>query len=99
MLAPVFVVDRFVEQCRAAIAAEDAERAVQELVAEAVADAGAVSAALGEPGRSGPVVLYRAPDLTVLDFAWAPWMCFKPHNHSMWSVVGIITGREDNLFW
>ena len=26
-------------------------------------------------------------------------MCFKPHDHAMWSVVGIFAGREDNLFW
>jgi len=26
-------------------------------------------------------------------------MCFKPHNHNMWSVVGIVAGREDNIFW
>jgi predicted metal-dependent enzyme (double-stranded beta helix superfamily) len=95
----MFATERFLEQCRAVIAAGDPERAVQELVAEAVADAGAVAAALGEPRQAGPAVLYRAADLTVLDFAWAPWMCFKPHNHCMWSVVGIVTGREDNLFW
>src|SRR4030095_9229877 len=37
--------------------------------------------------------------LTVINFAWAPWMSFKPHNHNMWSVVGIFSGREDNVFW
>jgi predicted metal-dependent enzyme (double-stranded beta helix superfamily) len=26
-------------------------------------------------------------------------MCLKPHNHNMWAVVGIVSGREDNLFW
>jgi predicted metal-dependent enzyme (double-stranded beta helix superfamily) len=26
-------------------------------------------------------------------------MCFLPHNHNMWSVVGIFSGREDNIFW
>ena len=22
-----------------------------------------------------------------------------PHNHRMWAVIGIYTGREDNVFW
>jgi predicted metal-dependent enzyme (double-stranded beta helix superfamily) len=98
-MGPGFSVDRFIEACRSAIAGSEPERAVRELVAHAVSDAPAVASALGEPAAAGPSVLHRAPDLTILDFAWAPWMCFKPHNHSMWSVVGIYSGREDNLFW
>jgi predicted metal-dependent enzyme (double-stranded beta helix superfamily) len=94
-----FDVDRFVEACRAAVATSDGERAVLELVSEAVSDPAAVASALGEPEHAGPQTLYRAADLTVLNFAWAPWMCFKPHNHNMWSVVGIFSGREDNVFW
>jgi predicted metal-dependent enzyme (double-stranded beta helix superfamily) len=68
-------------------------------VAEAVSDPAAVAAALGEPGQAGIRTLHRAPDLTVLDFTWAPWMSFKPHDHQMWAVIGIFFGREDNLFW
>src|SRR3954469_10790538 len=26
-------------------------------------------------------------------------MTIMPHNHSMWAVIGIYTGREDNIFW
>ena len=22
-----------------------------------------------------------------------------PHNHEMWAVIGVYTGREDNIFW
>jgi predicted metal-dependent enzyme (double-stranded beta helix superfamily) len=95
----MFTIERFIEQCRAAIAAADAEKAVEELVAEAVSAPASVARALRDPERAGFAVLHRAPDLTVLDFAWAPWMTFKPHDHSMWSVVGIFSGREDNVFW
>lgn len=95
----MFVIDRFVENCRAAVAATDAEKAVRELVVEAVSDPVAMRAALGEPHHAGIDVLHRASDLTVINFTWAPWMCFKPHNHCMWSVVGIFWGREDNMFW
>jgi predicted metal-dependent enzyme (double-stranded beta helix superfamily) len=95
----LFQVQNFIERCRTAAAGADPEKAVRELVAEAVSDPGRVSATLGEPEHAGFVVLHRGPELTVLDFAWAPWMCFKPHNHSMWSVVGIFHGREDNVLW
>jgi predicted metal-dependent enzyme (double-stranded beta helix superfamily) len=26
-------------------------------------------------------------------------MTLMPHNHQMWAVIGIYTGREDNIFW
>jgi predicted metal-dependent enzyme (double-stranded beta helix superfamily) len=26
-------------------------------------------------------------------------MTMVPHNHRMWAVIGIYTGREDNIFW
>ena len=26
-------------------------------------------------------------------------MTLMPHNHQMWAVIGIDTGREDNIFW
>jgi predicted metal-dependent enzyme (double-stranded beta helix superfamily) len=26
-------------------------------------------------------------------------MTLMPHNHNMWAVIGIYTGREDNIFW
>src|SRR5688500_18085631 len=26
-------------------------------------------------------------------------MTIYPHNHRMWAVIGVYTGREDNIFW
>jgi predicted metal-dependent enzyme (double-stranded beta helix superfamily) len=26
-------------------------------------------------------------------------MTVRPHNHLMWAVIGIYTGRENNIFW
>lgn len=94
-----FELEGFLEACRLAVAAADAERAARELMREALSDRAAVAAALGEPEHAGLRPLHRAADLTVIDFTWAPWQCFKPHNHNMWSVVGLVSGREDNLFW
>jgi predicted metal-dependent enzyme (double-stranded beta helix superfamily) len=94
-----FELESFIALCKRAAASTDAERTTRELVTEALADVGAVVAALGEPTHVGVRPLYRASDLTVIDFCWPPWMCFKPHNHNMWSIVGIVAGREDNVFW
>jgi predicted metal-dependent enzyme (double-stranded beta helix superfamily) len=93
----VFDVERFIEACRGAVG--DGLGAIRELVAEALADPSAVASALGDPEHAGIVTLHRSLELTVLDFTWAPWMCLKPHNHNMWSVIGIFSGREDNVFW
>ena len=95
----MFSLERFIYACRTAMRGSDSERAVQALVAEAVSDPTAIVSALGEPKHAGFEALERADDLTILDFAWAPWMPFKPHDHAMWSVVGLYAGREDNLFW
>jgi ornithine cyclodeaminase/alanine dehydrogenase-like protein (mu-crystallin family) len=67
-----FEVEGLIEACRAAVANGDGERAVRELVAEAVSDVGAVVAGLREREDAGPVTLYRDAGLTILDFAWAP---------------------------
>jgi predicted metal-dependent enzyme (double-stranded beta helix superfamily) len=93
----MFVKDQFIEDCRLALA--EGQKAVREVVAEAVSDPAGVLAELGEPEHAGIVPLHRAPDLTVINFAWAPCMSLMPHNHQMFSVVGIYSGREDNVFW
>src|SRR5262245_20998368 len=95
----LFTVDCFIGLCQKAVAAADAEKNVRELVAESVSDPTRVIAELPKSEHAGFEILHRAPNLTILYFRWAPWMCFKPHNHCMWSVVGIFAGREDNLFW
>lgn len=94
-----FDLEGFIEDCKAAVAAGEAERAVEDLVARAVSDPAAVAASLGQPEHAGLRALHRSAELTILDFTWAPWMCIKPHNHNMSSIVGLVAGREDNVFW
>jgi predicted metal-dependent enzyme (double-stranded beta helix superfamily) len=91
--------EQLVAACRAALGAGDAQRAIREHVARAVDDPGAVLAALGAPTRAGIQPLHRAPDLTVLNVVWGPRMTLMPHNHNMWAVIGVYTGREDNILW
>jgi predicted metal-dependent enzyme (double-stranded beta helix superfamily) len=96
----MFELERFIEDCRKLASTEgEVSAAIRERVAEAISDPVSIESVLSPPPRAGFEILHRAPDLTILNFAWPPWMPFKPHNHSMWSVVGVFSGREDNLLW
>jgi predicted metal-dependent enzyme (double-stranded beta helix superfamily) len=95
----MFDPDQFIADCRAAITVDPSHKLVREVVARAVDAPGAVLRALGEPARAGINVLYRSPDLTILNLIWGPRMSIMPHNHTMWAVIGIYSGAEDNIFW
>ncbi len=95
----MFELEQLVADCRAALKEDPSHKLVREVVARAVSEPGAVLKALGEPKRAEMQTLYRAEDLTILNVIWAPWMNLLPHNHQMWAVIGIYTGREDNIFW
>ena len=95
----MFDLDRFIADCRDAIAADPSHKGVREVVACAVSNPAAVITGLGEPRRAEVQRLYRSDDLTVLNVVWGPRMTIMPHNHLMWAVIGIYTGREDNIFW
>lgn len=94
----MFDLDRFKDEC-SRTAGGTAQQAIREIVAQAVEAPGAVLKALGEPGRAGIQTLHRAADLTILNVIWGPRMTLMPHNHNMWAVIGIYTGREDNILW
>lgn len=95
----MFTSERLIEDCRAALKEKNAQGGIREIVAKAVSAPGEVMRALGEPARAGVNVLYKADDLTVLNLCWGPGMVFKPHDHRMWAVIGIYTGREENTFF
>ena len=95
----MFDIEEFVAECRAAIAQDPSPAAVREVVARAVSEPAAVLKALGEPARAQLAPIFRSPELTVLNVIWAPKMTIFPHNHDMWAVIGIYSGREDNVFW
>ena len=91
--------ERFIADCRAAHAADRSHKAVREVVARAVSEPNAVLEWLGAPKRGEVQKLYHSPELTILNVVWAPYMTIYPHNHRMWAVIGVYTGREDNIFW
>lgn len=94
-----FDLDRFVADCRVALAESTPEKSVREVVQRAVAEPAAVLRGLGEPNRAGIHPLHRSAELTILNVIWSPRMTLMPHDHRMWAVIGIYTGREDNIFW
>jgi predicted metal-dependent enzyme (double-stranded beta helix superfamily) len=95
----MFSIEQFIADCLAARAADASHKAVREVVARAVAEPGGVLKALGEPKRAELQTLYRSDQLTILNLVWGPHMQLPPHNHNMWAVIGVYTGREDNVFW
>ena len=95
----MFETDQFVADCQAAIAEDASHKAVREVVARAVSEPNEVLNALGEPNEAGLHTIYCDEKLTILNLVWAPLMTLQPHNHNMWAVIGLYTGREDNIFW
>jgi predicted metal-dependent enzyme (double-stranded beta helix superfamily) len=95
----MFEPSRFVDDCLAAARRGEAHLGAREALSRALADTAAIVAALGEP-RSGLLApLYRSPELTILNVIWKPGAVIRPHNHQTWAVIGVYTGREDNIFW
>lgn len=96
-----FDAERFVADCRAAALAHpaDSQAAIRELLASAFGDRNAVLDGLGAPVKGGLKALYRSDALTILNIVWSPLMQLLPHEHRMWALIGIYTGREDNIFW
>ncbi len=95
----MFDLEQFIRDCRGALRPDGSYDDIRQVVARAVSDPAAVLKKLGEPKRAEIQKLYCGNDLTILNVIWAPRMTFLPHNHQMWAVIGIYTGREDNIFW
>lgn len=93
----MFQKERFIHDCINAL--PDGAMAIRELVQEAVSHGAALFDELGVPSHAGITPLYRSPELTIINFVWAPCMNLMPHNHQMFAVAGIYSGREDNIFW
>jgi len=93
----VFDKDHFIQDCINAI--PGGQGAISEVVEEAVSKSAMAMSGLGEPKHAGITPIYRSHDLTIINFVWAPYMSLMPHNHRMFAVIGIYSGREDNVFW
>ena len=95
----MFDSDRFIEDCCDGLREQNPHAAVREIVARAVSEPSGVLRSLGEPKLSGIQTVYRSETLTILNVLWGPGMTLYPHDHRMWAVIGIYSGREDNSFY
>jgi predicted metal-dependent enzyme (double-stranded beta helix superfamily) len=93
-----FDVDALVDDCRAALAADQPSLAVRDVLDRVLSTPSAVAAALGRDA-GGLESLHTSDDLTVLNVVWTPGMRLYPHDHRMWAVIGIYGGVEDNEFF
>jgi predicted metal-dependent enzyme (double-stranded beta helix superfamily) len=91
--------ETFVEECRRAREEDAPQLAVREVVERAVSDPAAVEKAVGSADGWRIEVLYNDDDLTVMHFVWPPSVDLFPHEHKMWSTVGIYGGIEDNTYY
>lgn len=91
--------DRFVADCVAAARETDAQAAVRDVLERAVRAPDSVLDGLGPPSEAGLEVLHRSEALTILAAQWAPRMSLPAHDHRMWALIGLYTGREDNILW
>lgn len=98
----MFDVNQFVESCKGQSAS-----AVKELLAEALRDPESITQALAAIGKDrqigegkiGDLVIFQSPDLTVLKAAVPAKFKSPPHNHTMWAVIGVYDGQENNAFY
>lgn len=95
----MFDLESFISECCDAVEQDSTHLAVRDIAARAMADPAAVLKGLGEPARAGVIPLYQSDKLTVLNVVWGPLMTVPAHNHEMWAVISVYTGREDNIFW
>lgn len=52
-----------------------------------------------EPTRGDLQTFHRSPTLRLFAADWRPQMHLMLHDHRVWSLLGLTTGREDNIAW
>jgi len=98
----MFAIETFVDECRSALQSEDPPSKVADLLRGALSDRESVAAAIREWRTSGGGAfgaIYRAHDLTILHASVTPGFESPRHNHTMWAVIGVFEGQEDNAFY
>lgn len=98
----MFSIEAFVEQCRSALQSDDPSGTVAAVLRDALRDRGEVAAAIQAwraNGGGAYGAIHRARDLTILHASVTPGFESPRHNHTMWAVIGVFEGQEDNTFY
>jgi predicted metal-dependent enzyme (double-stranded beta helix superfamily) len=94
-----FAIDTFIDACKSALSSAQPMIEVRQLMSTALLDCAGLKAMLGaipgEPSR----ILHREDDLTVLQVSLPPGLKSPVHNHTIWAVIGVYEGQEDNRFF
>jgi len=95
------VFDSVIEKCKQALTAPDPQSSVAAIVLDAVRDSviGEAISVRTEFASLEDLAIHRSDSLTLLAGALPPGFSASPHNHNLWSVVGVCAGREDNQFF
>lgn len=94
-----FEIESFVAECADALHEAEPQLAVRDIVQRAVADPRHVESAMGAADGWRIEVLHNDETFTVLHFVWPPTLELFPHEHKMWSTVGIYGGVEENTYY
>jgi predicted metal-dependent enzyme (double-stranded beta helix superfamily) len=87
-----------VTACRDALQETTPSIAVRSVLERTLEHPTVVADALGRE-TGGIEILHHAPDLTIINFVWAPQMQLYAHDHRMWAAIGIYGGTENNAFY
>jgi predicted metal-dependent enzyme (double-stranded beta helix superfamily) len=99
----MFDLQKFVSECKAALADPQPSKVVESLIKEAISEPAEIREAFANADgaeRHGPVIFaYRDATLSVADVTTSPGMRSPVHNHEMWAVIGNYAGQEHNRFF
>jgi predicted metal-dependent enzyme (double-stranded beta helix superfamily) len=98
----MFALATFVDQCRDALGGADPPATVAEVLRDALRDRDEVAAAVQSWRAKGGApygAIHRACDLTILHASVPPGVESPRHEHTMWAVIGVYEGQEDNTFY
>jgi len=93
--------EQLVVDCQAAAGGPDPQAEVQAVLAAAVKRPEVGEAVAEYEGIQSleDLAFHRSTSVTLLAAALPPGFSAAPHNHNLWSVVGVCQGQEDNQFF
>lgn len=99
----MFELQKFVDDCKAALGEPNAAEIVGGLIKEAVSRPVGIRDAFANADNAeqhGPIIFaYRDATLSVADVTTPPGLRSPAHNHQMWAVIGNYAGQEHNRFF
>ncbi len=95
---PAFEIGRFVEECFAALDADEPADAIKDLLHQVVSTPDRLIDGLPDP-LGQELVLFRDPRLTIIQVTIAPGLQYPAHNHGMEAAIGLYSGLERNVWF